>query len=210
MSMMHCFLSTVNYGIRGGGGIGEFLPTQTAAPENIQGFYFRSIYDLTFFLIIITILLNIIFGIIIDSFAQLRGQKMDMLEDQKNKCFICNFERQTFDRDTEEGFEFHVAQDHDVWQYLNFIIHLKHIPTTDLNGTESYIYDLYLRSDISWFPMQRSQRLDMALQKRAAAKAASAHAEDGAESAAESDPKMAIPNALTRIEERCREVQQKF
>ena len=27
MTMMHCFLSTINYGIRGGGGIGEFLPT---------------------------------------------------------------------------------------------------------------------------------------------------------------------------------------
>lgn len=26
-SMLHCFLSTVNYGLRGGGGIGEFLPT---------------------------------------------------------------------------------------------------------------------------------------------------------------------------------------
>ena len=26
-SMMHCFLSTINYGLRGGGGIGEFLPT---------------------------------------------------------------------------------------------------------------------------------------------------------------------------------------
>jgi len=45
----------------------------------------------------------------------------------------------------------------------------------------------------------------MALQKRAAAKAAS-HTEDGAENAAESDPKIAIPNTLTRIEERCREV----
>ena len=73
-SMLHCFLSTVNYGLRGGGGIGEFLPTQTAAPENNQGFYFRATYDLTFFLFIITILLNIIFGIIIDSFAMLRGE----------------------------------------------------------------------------------------------------------------------------------------
>lgn len=71
-SMMHCFLSTINYGLRGGGGIGEFLPTQTAVKENEQGFYFRSIYDLTFFLLVITILLNIIFGIIIDTFAQLR------------------------------------------------------------------------------------------------------------------------------------------
>jgi hypothetical protein len=75
MSMMHCFLSSLNYGLRGGGGVGDFLPTQTAAPENIQGFYFRAIYDLSFFMIIITILLNIIFGIIIDTFAQLRDQK---------------------------------------------------------------------------------------------------------------------------------------
>ena len=27
MSLMHCFLSTLNYGVRGGGGIGEFMPT---------------------------------------------------------------------------------------------------------------------------------------------------------------------------------------
>jgi hypothetical protein len=26
MSLMHCFLSTLNYGVRMGGGIGEFLP----------------------------------------------------------------------------------------------------------------------------------------------------------------------------------------
>ena len=74
-SMFHCFLSTINYGLRGGGGIGDFLPTQTAVESNIQGFYFRTVYDLTFFLIVITILLNIIFGIIIDTFAQLRDRK---------------------------------------------------------------------------------------------------------------------------------------
>jgi len=27
MTMMGCFLSTINYGLRGGGGIGEHLPT---------------------------------------------------------------------------------------------------------------------------------------------------------------------------------------
>mmetsp|Transcript_6821 Transcript_6821/g.11004 ORF Transcript_6821/g.11004 Transcript_6821/m.11004 type:complete len:113 (+) Transcript_6821:8129-8467(+) len=68
-SMLHCFMSTINYGLRGGGGIGDFLPTQTAVDMNLQGFYFRAGYDLSFFLILITILLNIIFGIIIDSFA---------------------------------------------------------------------------------------------------------------------------------------------
>lgn len=158
-SMMHCFLSTINYGLRGGGGIGEFLPTQTAVKENEQGFYFRSIYDLTFFLLVITILLNIIFGIIIDTFAQLRDEKTQTEEDMKNICFICNLDRQVFERDTVEGFEYHTNNDHDVWQYLNFIIHLKSIDSTDLNGTESYILELFEKEDISWFPMQKSQRL---------------------------------------------------
>lgn len=59
---------------------------------NAQGFYFRSIYDLTFFLLIVTILLNIIFGIIIDTFAQLREISKNRDYDQKNFCFICNQE----------------------------------------------------------------------------------------------------------------------
>ena len=158
-SMLHCFLSAINYGLRGGGGVGDFLPTQTAVPENEQGFYFRSFYDWTSFMILITILLNIIFGIIIDSFAQLRDKKTQTDEDIKNICFICNIEKQIFDRDTEEGFEFHTQNDHDLWQYLNFIIHLKSIDSTDLNGTESYILELFEKEDISWFPMQKSQRL---------------------------------------------------
>jgi hypothetical protein len=49
-----------------------------------------------------------------------------------------------FDQYTEEGFEFHILKDHDVWQYLNFIIHIKSIDSCDLNGTESYIYELYM------------------------------------------------------------------
>jgi hypothetical protein len=69
MSLMHCFLSTLNYGIRMGGGIGEFLPAQTYIDENKNAFFIRFAYDLSFFLIVITILLNVVFGIIIDTFA---------------------------------------------------------------------------------------------------------------------------------------------
>ena len=52
-SMLHCFLSTFNYGVRGGGGVGDFLPTQTAVYPNTSAFYFRAVYDLTFFIIVI-------------------------------------------------------------------------------------------------------------------------------------------------------------
>jgi len=69
MSLMHCVLSTLNYGLRMGGGMGEFLPAQTFIPVNQSGYLIRFFFDLSFFLIVITILLNVIFGIIIDTFA---------------------------------------------------------------------------------------------------------------------------------------------
>ena len=69
MNMLHCFLTTFNYGLRAGGGIGEFLPTNTAAGVQVSAFYIKSFYNMSFFIIIKTVLLNIVFGIIIDTFA---------------------------------------------------------------------------------------------------------------------------------------------
>lgn len=74
---------------------------------------------------ITTIILNVVFGIIIDSFAQLREAAGFREEDMKNKCFMCNMDRYTLDRDTAEGFDFHTDKDHNLWNYVYFIIHLK-------------------------------------------------------------------------------------
>lgn len=73
MSLLHCYLSTLNYGLRFGGGIGE-LSTTTTASWNKSNYMIKFFFDITFFLLITTIILNVVFGIIIDSFAQLREQ----------------------------------------------------------------------------------------------------------------------------------------
>ena len=53
-------------------------------------FLLRFIYDLTFFLIVIVIIFqNLIFGVIIDTFADLRAEKNRKEEQLKNDCFIC-------------------------------------------------------------------------------------------------------------------------
>ena len=53
-------------------------------------FSLRFIYDLTFFLIVIVIIFqNLIFGVIIDTFADLRAEKNRKEEQLKNDCFIC-------------------------------------------------------------------------------------------------------------------------
>jgi inositol 1,4,5-triphosphate receptor type 1 len=69
MSLLHCYLTTIDYGLRFGGGIGEGLGSTTMADWNSQAFIIRFFFDIAFFLLITTIILNVVFGIIIDSFA---------------------------------------------------------------------------------------------------------------------------------------------
>ena len=42
-----------------------------------------------FFFVVIIIVLNLIFGVIIDTFADLRSEKQQKEEIIKNSCFIC-------------------------------------------------------------------------------------------------------------------------
>ena len=60
-----CFIFMINWGLRNGGGIGDSMKFQ---PVNNR-FYPKSIFDLSFFMVVNVISLNIIFGIIIDTFS---------------------------------------------------------------------------------------------------------------------------------------------
>lgn len=67
-SLLECFIYTMNLGLRNGGGIAESMKVEPPGPN----FFGRNMFDLSFFMIINVIALNIIFGIIIDTFSQLR------------------------------------------------------------------------------------------------------------------------------------------
>lgn len=60
-------------------------------PSHLQEplFAARVIYDLLFFFMVIIIVLNLIFGVIIDTFADLRSEKQKKEEILKTTCFIC-------------------------------------------------------------------------------------------------------------------------
>lgn len=68
MSLLHCYFSTMNYGLRLGGGIGEAMTT-SMEEYNRPNLIIKFFFDMSFFLIITTVLLNVVFGIILDSFA---------------------------------------------------------------------------------------------------------------------------------------------
>ena len=76
------------------------MTTPTLTPLQEALFFLRVLYDLSFFfLVIIIIIQNLIFGVIIDTFADLRSEKNKKDSMLKNTCFICG----EYQRWREEG-----------------------------------------------------------------------------------------------------------
>jgi hypothetical protein len=66
-NMVHCLITVTNYGLRNGGGIGDVAAPQSY--DNFGSYIAKLIYSFSYHLVVIIILLNILFGIIIDTFA---------------------------------------------------------------------------------------------------------------------------------------------
>lgn len=70
-TMKSCYFTTLNLGLRQGGGIAEAMEV-TDIESSRYNFYGKLFFDLGFFLFVNIISLNVIFGIIIDTFSELR------------------------------------------------------------------------------------------------------------------------------------------
>ncbi|KAK7590916.1 hypothetical protein V9T40_002529 [Parthenolecanium corni] len=154
-SLLMCIVTTLNQGLRNGGGIGDIL-RQPSSEEKM--FPARVIYDLLFYFIVIVIVLNLIFGVIIDTFADLRSEKQQKETDLKNTCFICGLNRSAFDNKTV-SFEEHIEKEHNMWHYLYFIVLVKVKDPTEFTGPESYVYAMVHDRNLDWFPRLRAMSL---------------------------------------------------
>lgn len=149
-------LKTTLWTISSGGGAGDFM---TFTLGN------REILDITFFMFVMTVLLNVIFGVIIDTFSSLREKKDHKRLQTINYCFICGIDKQTFDRasaDGTAGFNHHIKFDHNMWNYLKFIIYIWEQDKDDDDGLEQFVRRAVDKSEINWFPMNKAIRLDQA------------------------------------------------
>mmetsp|Transcript_11845 Transcript_11845/g.18237 ORF Transcript_11845/g.18237 Transcript_11845/m.18237 type:complete len:236 (-) Transcript_11845:34-741(-) len=154
-SMFQCFVTTLDKGMRNGGGIGD-ITEPIHFNDETEKYLFKLVHDASFQIIINIICLNIIFGIIVNTFAQLRDEKSKNDNDMHNNCYICNFERMIFDKNSEGGFERHIAKDHNLWQYSYYIVHLDAKDSSDYNGLESVVKEKLDEEDISWVPRSKA------------------------------------------------------
>ncbi|XP_068133695.1 inositol 1,4,5-trisphosphate-gated calcium channel ITPR2 isoform X3 [Hyperolius riggenbachi] len=154
-TLLMCIVTVLNQGLRNGGGVGDVL-RKPSKDEPL--FAARVVYDLLFYFIVIIIVLNLIFGVIIDTFADLRSEKQKKEEILKTTCFICGLERDKFDNKTV-SFEEHIMSEHCMWHYLYFIVLVKVKDPTEYTGPESFVAKMIAEKNLDWFPRMRAMSL---------------------------------------------------
>jgi hypothetical protein len=151
-TMLRCSLVMLNFGMRNGGGLADYTYDDSVGPVNELGG--RYAVDFAYFVIVLIILLNIVFGIIIDTFSELRDEKNEKEEKTEEFCFICGIAKNKFEQLGPGSFDDHIRPggDHDMWSYLRFIIYITDQDEDDDDGLESYIRECIDTNNLDWIP----------------------------------------------------------
>lgn len=151
-NLFNCFCQVFDKGFKSDGGIGGYLSDWTPGEINLG----RLFYDNASNILIIIIMMNIVQGLTVDTFALLRKEHEVNSKDRENKCFICGLEKETIERATSRPFKFHTELDHNEWKYVHFVGYLQDKETTEYTGIESYVVEKVDNKDVSWFPQQEA------------------------------------------------------
>ena len=111
-TLLYCWLASVNEGLRAGD-IGAIMHSPDPDDEWYQ-YLIVLVFQLSFYCGVITVILSVVFGIIIDTFSQLRTEEQENTKHMNGRCFICDVDRLTLDRQGG-GFEKHIQADHNMW-----------------------------------------------------------------------------------------------
>lgn len=116
------------------------------------------VLSLMFFLTIQIICLNIVFGIIIDSFSETRDEKKERNDDLYNVCFVCGNSRAAFSNHGK-SFDQHLEKDHKPWHYIYYIVHLQEKGFDELSGLETNVWNYFTTKKTKWIPIGQTKYL---------------------------------------------------
>ena len=57
------------------------------------------------------------------------------------------------------GFEHHIRNEHNIWHYLAFMVHLRVKRATDYTGPESFVKQMLDKKDLTFFPILRTSSI---------------------------------------------------
>lgn len=155
-TLYQCLLSTLNFGLRSGGGLGDVLSQPTWGEDSFFGRYF---FDIFVFIVVNLIMMNVFFGIIIDSFSEKRATHDEIFNEVNFQCFVCGIHKYQLEREKVPWKE-HIFVDHNLHSYVAFMLHVKNKEASQCNGVEKYVQRCLRESRIDFFPILRCKRIN--------------------------------------------------
>jgi hypothetical protein len=151
-SIYECLFNTWNFGLRESGGLGAAL--NTLQEPKFARFWLNWVVSISYLIIVKFIVLNIVAGIIIEGFGELREERSKREFVVKNFCPICGMNRWDSER-VGVPFEDHIGRVHNVWNYLKFLVHLNQVNESNLVGFEFDISNQLHYNQTRWFPKNK-------------------------------------------------------
>ncbi len=151
----------------------EFLrygsPSGSLNNDMVQNVHtYRWFFDVSWFMVTFT-MWNVIKGITIDIFVELRQLKEAREEDTKERCFISGIDKLVFNRalGNRNAFDVHIKRDQNLWNYVYYCIFIWEQDKDDDDGLEYYVRHCIEDGELQWFPMNKAIRLSEHLEKGA-------------------------------------------
>ena len=143
-----------------GGNLGNFIDTKEES-MNVNGDMKRYLLDISYTIIMVWLVWQMVSGLIVDTFDSLRGDREEIEEDMDTICFICGLNREKIEKYYigKEGFEKHL-QDHNIDNYFFYMFYLEEKDPNEYSGLESYVKEHVDKESISWFPIGRSLKIE--------------------------------------------------
>ena len=132
LCLSFCFMTNFDAGIRARGGAADQM-IRISFERNTFLYVMRFFYDITYFLICIIIMIDLVFGIILGTFSEMREEERLSDNDKINHCFLCHITREIIEK-KKEDFQYHRDKRHNLWTYVDYMIFLKFSELRSLNA----------------------------------------------------------------------------
>ena len=152
-SYLECFLYLFNNGMRQGGLNFEIKINSQS------GFYGEFIYSWIFYFLIILIILNIVNGIIVDTFQEIRENNEAYNTEILNTCYICQLKSTDFEG-KDISFEGHLLEVHNLFDYFFYLFKIHNTDPHDLNSVDFQVYNCIKNEKITFFPINKEEEED--------------------------------------------------
>jgi hypothetical protein len=162
-SLLYCFLTMINNGMRWHCGVGKITRSESYI-IHFWPFIHRFAFDLLFFWLIEAIMLKIVYGMILDSFGELRQEHYLIEKDMANNCFICNVEKDECEKNNI-SFQEHCNEVHNVWDYAFYMITLRMADPSSLNSINARNRKKIMEKGVDWLPDANLDKLEDLHQK---------------------------------------------